>query len=194
MLLTTLRPAGTFTVRLSPAIIVPCSAAAQFSTSVRPSKTQRTHFSQTGLRVTFPYLNSKLIRCASTASSAPTNSANPTPKPRETLTWNRFLALRRTKRKISVVASSISSIASAYAGLRVFIGGGYDSTLSASLGLDPLLTTGFSTMAFLAVGWLIGPIFGTVAFNMRYASLRKDIEDVCIPAALFPLLSRNPPL
>jgi import inner membrane translocase subunit TIM23 len=77
-----------------------------------------------------------------------------------------------------VAASSISSILTAYAGLRVFIQAGYDTALSASLGLDPILTTGLSTIAFLGVGWLIGPFFGNAVFNMRYSSIRKEIVNV----------------
>ena len=64
--------------------------------------------------------------------------------------------------------------------------GGYDATLSASLGIDPLLAAGLSTMGFMAAGWLIGPFFGGAIFNARYAGIRKDIEDVSIPFPLSP--------
>lgn len=53
--------------------------------------------------------------------------------------------------------------------------------LTATIGLDPLYTTGLSTIAFLGVGWLIGPFFGNAAFNMRYSGIRKDIEAVRQP-------------
>jgi import inner membrane translocase subunit TIM23 len=130
-----------------------------------------------------PFLG--LVRCASTASASSQTPGhqNPSPNTSGTLTWNRFLTLRRTRRKISVVASSISAVATTYAGLRVFIERGYDTALSASLGLDPILTTGLSTLAFLAVGWLVGPFFGNAAFNMRYSSIRKEIENVSAPSS-----------
>lgn len=60
------------------------------------------------------------------------------------------------------------------------ISNGYDSTLSAQLGgLDPFMLMGLSTLGMMAVGWLIGPIFGNQVFNMAYRGVlgeftRKD--------------------
>lgn len=63
-----------------------------------------------------------------------------------------------------------------YAGLQAFISGGYDSTLAASFGLDPLMVTGLSTIGMLAAGWLIGPFFGGALFSMRYRTMGGDIQ------------------
>jgi len=92
------------------------------------------------------------------------------------LTWNDFLALRRTRRKISVAASSISAIATTYGGLRIFIDQGLDGALAMNFGLDPLMVTGFSAIGMMAIGWLVGPFFGNAIFNVRYRSIRSDLE------------------
>lgn len=65
-----------------------------------------------------------------------------------------------------------------YAGLQAFISGGYDSTLAASFGLDPLMVTGLSTLAMLGAGWLIGPFFGGAVFGVRYRSIGGEIQRV----------------
>lgn len=76
------------------------------------------------------------------------------------------------------MSSTISALATTYAGLRVFIDQGWDSSLTAALGLDPLMVTGLSTLGMLAAGWLIGPFFGGAAFNMRYRRIRRESERV----------------
>ncbi|KAF1949629.1 mitochondrial import protein Pam17, partial [Byssothecium circinans] len=116
-------------------------------------------------------------RHASSASPASTTPQTPpSSNPRTQLTWNDFLALRRTRRKISVVTSGVTSIATLYYGLRVFIENGYDASLSASLGLDPLMVTGLSSFGMLAAGWLIGPVFGGAIFSLRYRANRGEIQ------------------
>ncbi|KAF2280748.1 Pam17-domain-containing protein [Westerdykella ornata] len=168
LLAPSLRPTGAFPVRL-----IPCTAS--FTTSARPTKIQRT---QQPLFASAAFPVVRFARFASTANATSPSPNAPSPSATSSsLTWNRFLTLRRTRRKISVVASSISSVATAYVGLRSFLQAGYDTALSTSLGLDPILTTGLSTIAFLAVGWLIGPFFGNAAFNMRYSSIRKEFQD-----------------
>ncbi|KAF2710301.1 Pam17-domain-containing protein [Pleomassaria siparia CBS 279.74] len=175
-----LRPARAFSIRFKPAaLVVPCCANASFTTSARPAKIQRTaHPFSTSKSSPSPF--QIVTRHASTAPAS--SASSPTPTPANTaatpqqLTWNDFLALRRTRRKISVVASSVSAIATTYTGLRVFIDQGMDSTLAMSFGLDPLMVTGFSAMAMMAVGWLIGPFFGNAVFNVRYRAIRADLE------------------
>lgn len=184
-----LRPARAFAIRFPPAILAQCSATtASFSSTTRPTKIQRTDRSSFASPPTKP-----AVRYASSAPGASPASANTqstassaSSNPQAQLTWNDFLALRRTRRKISVAASSVSAIATTYAGLQVFINQGYDAALSASFGLDPLMVTGLSTIGMLAVGWLIGPFFGNAIFNMRYRAIRGEIERVShLALALF---------
>ncbi|KAF2728363.1 mitochondrial import protein Pam17 [Polyplosphaeria fusca] len=149
LMATTLRPARAFTVRFQPASIAICCHA---STPLTPS-----------------------TRHASTVSPT-TASSPPLPTPPTQLTWNRFLELRRKRRKISVAASSFTAIATCYGGLRIFIEQNLDSKLSAAVGLDPVIVTGMGVMGFLATGWLVGPFFGNAAFGGWYRGIRKEIE------------------
>lgn len=67
-----------------------------------------------------------------------------------------------------------------YYGLTTMINNGYDATLSAQLGgFDPFMLMGLSTLGMMAVGWLIGPVFGNQVFNLAYRGVlaeftRKD--------------------
>ncbi|KAF2013638.1 hypothetical protein BU24DRAFT_424637 [Aaosphaeria arxii CBS 175.79] len=174
-----LLPARTFAVAFKPAIIAPCTAS--FTSCARPASFKQQQIAQ------HPAISSSIRRSPTTLSirqastTAPASSTTSQPSSTSgTLTWNRFLELRRTRRKISVVASSVSALATTYFGLQQFIQGGYDSILSAQLGIDPILTAGFTSIGLLAVGWLIGPFFGGAVFNMRYASLRGDIVNVSL--------------
>lgn len=175
-----LRPARTFAIAFKPSIIAPSATVTPFSTCTIPAiptpNAQRPLFAPQNSKSSL----SHPIRFASTASPASASSPSPhDPSPAPAagqLTWNRFLELRRTRRKISVVASSFSAVTTTFFGLKAFMQGGYDATLSASLGIDPILAAGFSTIGFMAMGWLIGPFFGGALFNARYAGIRKDIE------------------
>jgi import inner membrane translocase subunit TIM23 len=174
----TLRPARAFCVRLQPAsLIAPCCATASFATSTRPTKIQRTARPSSASKPISKIATA--VRRASTAPSAASpSSTNPATTPHQQLTWNDFLALRRTRRKISVAASSISAIATTYSGLRIFIDQGLDGALAMNFGLDPLMVTGFSAIGMMAIGWLVGPFFGNAIFNLRYRSIRSDLEIV----------------
>jgi import inner membrane translocase subunit TIM23 len=179
-----LRPARAFAIRFQPAVIASCSApAAPFSTSAptRPTNktprtarpavfTPRTTPSQITIR------NESSASGAAAAQQAPSSTAATGSE--KLLTWNDFLALRRTRRKINVVASGFTAVGVTYAGLQAFISGGYDSTLAASFGLDPLMVTGLSTIGMLGAGWLIGPFFGGAIFSMRYRTIGADIQRV----------------
>jgi import inner membrane translocase subunit TIM23 len=56
---------------------------------------------------------------------------------------------------------------------------GYDAALSAQLGgLDPFMLMGLSTLGMMAVGWLIGPIFGNQLFNLRYRGVLREFTTV----------------
>ena len=87
--------------------------------------------------------------------------------------------MRKTRRRLSQATSGVTAIGVTYAGLQVFIGQGYDSTLAATIGLDPLITTGLTSAAMLTVGWLVGPFFSNALFNMRNRAIRDQIERVC---------------
>jgi len=93
----------------------------------------------------------------------------------EPLTWNRFLALRKTRRRISLVASILSAIGCTSVGIVVLSSQEVDSLGAQMLGLDPIIVLGLSTVACGLVGWLIGPFFGNAVFNLWYKNLRPQI-------------------
>lgn len=172
---TALRPARTITIRLQPVFIAPCASAtaASFSTktSIRPARQQTTE------RPSFrPYPLALAIRHASTTASANANGAPSSSQ--QQLTWNDFFALRKTRRRASQVTSGFTAIGVAYAGLQIFIGQGYDGTLAATIGLDPIITTGLASAAMLTVGWLVGPFFSNAVFNLRNRAIAPQITKV----------------
>jgi import inner membrane translocase subunit TIM23 len=60
------------------------------------------------------------------------------------------------------------------------INNGYDAVLSAQLGgFDPFMLMGLSTFGMMAVGWLIGPIFGNQVFNLAYRGVLGEFVRVC---------------
>ena len=66
----------------------------------------------------------------------------------------------------------------AYAGLQVFVNQGYDGTLAATIGLDPIITTGIASAGMLTVGWLVGPFFSNAVFNLRNRAIAPQIAKV----------------
>ena len=68
-----------------------------------------------------------------------------------------------------------------YFGLTTMINNGYDATLSAQLGgFDPLMLMGLSTLGMMAVGWLVGPVFGNMVFNLAYRGVVGEFTRVCL--------------
>ncbi|CAN9413680.1 unnamed protein product [Alternaria alternata] len=177
-------PARAFACRFPPAILAPSStvAATSFSTCPRPSRLRQQQQQQQRsspiptLRTTF--LSRPIARHASTAPAQPVANNSPGAQPQ--LTWNAFFALRRTRRRIGQACSGVGAVGVTYFGLTTMINNGYDATLSAQLGgFDPFMLMGLSTLGMMAVGWLIGPIFGNQVFNLAYRGVlgeftRKD--------------------
>jgi import inner membrane translocase subunit TIM23 len=73
----------------------------------------------------------------------------------------------------------VGAIAVTYYGLTTMMTNGYDATLSAQLGgLDPFMLMGLSTFGMMAVGWLVGPIFGNQVFNLAYRGVLAEFTAV----------------
>ena len=53
-----------------------------------------------------------------------------------------------------------------------------DSIGAQTLGLDPIIVLGLSTMGFAAAGWLLGPFFGNAVFNLVHRGVRGQIDAV----------------
>ena len=55
-----------------------------------------------------------------------------------------------------------------------------DSIGAQTLGLDPIIVLGLSTMGFAAAGWLVGPFFGNAVFNLVNRGVRGQIDAVSL--------------
>jgi len=114
-----------------------------------------------------------MIRSASSVPSQPSSGGATTPQAQ--LTWDAFFALRRTRRRIGQGGSVVAAVGVTYYGLTTMINNGYDATLSAQLGgFDPFMLMGLSTLGMMAVGWLVGPVFGNQVFNLAYRGVLAE--------------------
>jgi hypothetical protein len=96
------------------------------------------------------------------------------------LTWNDFLALRKTRRRLNLTMSIICSATTFATGAVIIAQDELENKLSQAIGLDPIITMGLCMIGCGGVGWLIGPFFGTAVFQMRYRSLRSLIQSVSL--------------
>ncbi|KAF2456686.1 mitochondrial import protein Pam17-domain-containing protein [Lineolata rhizophorae] len=104
-------------------------------------------------------------------SSAASSAAEPA------LPWNRFLALRRTRRRISLAASVVAAAGGTGLGMTAMLDREWDAAGAQALGLDPFVVLGLGAVAFAAGGWLAGPAFGNALFNLRFRALKAQIAD-----------------
>ncbi|KAI9693638.1 MAG: TIM23 complex component [Bathelium mastoideum] len=110
------------------------------------------------------------LRSTSTAST----TQPPPPPPSSTssstspsfLPWHAFFGLRKRRRYISLASSVTGAALGFYTGLAVLSGFDLNELPgAATLGLDPFVLLGLETFACVAVGWLVGPMLGEVAFR-----------------------------
>ncbi|KAF2141742.1 uncharacterized protein K452DRAFT_308810 [Aplosporella prunicola CBS 121167] len=95
--------------------------------------------------------------------------------PNETLTWNRFLGLRKTRRRIGLVASVASAVAATAAGANIMMAYDLDTVGAATLGMDSIFVMGLGVVASGGVGWLAGPAVGDAVFKVLYRRLGPQI-------------------
>lgn len=129
--------------------------------------------SQQCLRIRQPVFN----RHASSAPAVDAAAASASKSSNvEALTWNRFLALRKQRRRISLVASILCAGAGAAVGMTALSASEFDVM---QFSIDPTFVIGGAFIASALLGWLAGPFFGNAAFNLRYKSIAQQIVRVC---------------
>ncbi|KAF2842796.1 Pam17-domain-containing protein [Patellaria atrata CBS 101060] len=111
-------------------------------------------------------------RTLTTTAPPPSSSAA---NASSTLTWNRFLALRRTRRRISLFASVIAALGTTAAGAVFISTRDLDAVGSQVLGLDQVIVLGLGTIASGALGWLVGPFIGGAVFGMVFRGVRGEM-------------------
>ncbi|KAE9985214.1 hypothetical protein EG328_007754 [Venturia inaequalis] len=114
-------------------------------------------------------LQSKRLNSTTTTTASSTSKAAEDPD--AVLTWNRFLTLRKTRRRVSLVASVVGGLSFFATGIIVLTTNDFDQMGAQMIGLDPFITLGLGTFACGALGWLLGPFLGTALFNMYYKRL-----------------------
>ncbi|KAK7521942.1 presequence translocated-associated motor subunit pam-17 [Phyllosticta citriasiana] len=145
----------------------PTKRASSLTTKVRPQLSQ-------------PSRTAPLVRHSSTQSAAatsPTASSTASNIPDGTLTWNRFLALRKTRRRISLLSSVLAAIASTAGGTYFVLSMNLDSVGATTFGLDPLIVMGLSVIGTGCVGWLLGPALGDAVFRLWYRRIGNQIAE-----------------
>lgn len=189
----TVRSARAITSKL-PTIARPICANASFSTSSK-LQTQQPKAATTCLRaITRPSISppkasvrltirsspSSAIRHNSTAASpgAASAPASSPSSPNEPLTWNRFLALRKIRRRISLVASIVCGVAGSGAGFALLATTNMESMGAQMSGLDPMVILGLGAVGCGTIGWLMGPFFGGTIFTLFWRGARGGFAEV----------------
>ena len=102
------------------------------------------------------------------------------------LTWNRFLELRKIRRRISLMSSVLFGIGTMVAGGALVLSKELEVKVSQTVGIDQFITLGALFVICFAGGWLVGPFFGNALFNVRFRSMRKLISEVGVPVLIRP--------
>ncbi len=161
-------------------IKMPLSARAQSSLTTQHQQSWTSR--RRALRVREKLAAPLAFRPASTiTTSSPQTSPLSSPSSstsEQYLTWNQFLALRRSRRRTGLVFSIVTAMASTGVGLSVLSSRDLDAAVAAAIGLDPLIVLGLSTTGLAALGWLIGPFVGNAVFGIYYRNLRNEIARV----------------
>ncbi|MCJ1354042.1 MAG: TIM23 complex component [Icmadophila ericetorum] len=102
----------------------------------------------------------------------PSSSQSQSP---QTLTWNRFLALRRTRRHFNLFSSISTSLVTTSAGMAILTQQDIDKLGTQIFGLDPIAVLGLATLACGGVGWLLGPFWGGAVFRWWYRGVGGEM-------------------
>lgn len=115
------------------------------------------------------------------ATTAASPSASPASTSKTTLTWNNFLALRKTRRRINLVCSLGTAACATMGGIMYLSQTDFDQWAARTTGMDPFIVLGLSTFGFMGVGWLLGPVVGAPVFNMIYRGVIPEFRAVRYP-------------
>ncbi|KAI5463678.1 Presequence translocated-associated motor subunit PAM17, mitochondrial [Mariannaea sp. PMI_226] len=102
-----------------------------------------------------------------TSTRASSTHVSPREAPSAPLDWNTFFDLRTKRRRVQMVFSVASGLGTGFVGSGALLAGAGEA-MTEHIPLDPIVTLGFATLAFTALGWLIGPTIGSYFFWLRY--------------------------
>lgn len=110
----------------------------------------------------------------------PTTSSAADILPRnQTLTWNDFLSLRKTRRRYNLAASFGTSLFTTAMGVSTLAQQNLDQL--GIFGLDPFIVLGMATGGSGAVGWLLGPFVGNAVFGFVHRGVSGEVARVSRP-------------
>ncbi|KAI9884164.1 MAG: hypothetical protein M1823_004053 [Watsoniomyces obsoletus] len=123
---------------------------------------------------------------ANNASTTPSTTLNTTTTqkpnshissidPKHRLDWNTFFRLRKVRRRYDVVSSVFTSAGGLYIGFYILSNYNLDTSGGNVFGLDPFVFLGLGTVAFGALGWLVGPSAGNAVFGLIYRRHAKQM-------------------
>ncbi|KAF1815963.1 mitochondrial import protein Pam17 [Eremomyces bilateralis CBS 781.70] len=115
------------------------------------------------------------LQCTRTYSASATTP--PSQSVETKLTWNRFLELRKHRRRYGLTASVVFGVGCVTGGTSFILSRDLEAAAAQMVGLDPFIVMGLSTMGLGAVGWLLGPLLGNALFNIMY---RKYLPDFAL--------------
>jgi Mitochondrial import protein Pam17 len=98
--------------------------------------------------------------------------------PEDTLTWNAFLALRKTRRRYNLFFSITTAALTTLGGVAFLSNQEIDAVGGQIFGMDPYVVFGLATASFGVVGWLLGPAVGNKAFAMMQGKKMLQINAV----------------
>lgn len=124
---------------------------------------------------------SQCLRHASTNPTSSTSIASATDLPPSTssppsassLTWNDYLALRRSRRHYNLASSVSTAACTTYGGLYVL--NSYFDQLATLTGFDPLIILALGGVSSAGAGWLSGPILGSAVFRMFHRKVQGEM-------------------
>ncbi|KAK1757901.1 mitochondrial import protein Pam17-domain-containing protein [Echria macrotheca] len=90
------------------------------------------------------------------------------------LDWNTFFQLRKTRRRLQQAFSVAGALGGGVGGA-LFLSTGAAEAVVGKIPLDPFVTLGLMTFSFSALGWLVGPVLGTVVFNVFKSRFKSQM-------------------
>lgn len=139
------------------------------STSSSSSPSSRSSSAAEAVPIPDPTLSYAAPMTSTTTSSSSATSSIP-------LTWNAFLALRKTRRRYNLLASVCTSLVTTSTGISILAQQNIET--AGIFGFDPFLVLGIATAGSAAVGWLMGPFVGNAVFAGVHRSRREDMAMV----------------
>jgi len=149
-----------------PALARPLSTTSKSSRPVlipirsqQPPASRRSASSST---TTQPRTDAEADADAAAAAASAQVAAHPD---QATLDWNTFFKLRKTRRRLQQAFSMMGALGIGTGGA-TFLSTGAAEGVVGKMPLDPFVTMGLMTFSCAALGWLVGPVLGTVVFNL----------------------------